>query len=152
MRVIHRIVAVATIALALTVGYLSIAHPVSASAVHTKQAQIVAQVVVPLVGGGNFDVSTTGAHVTGHLDFTGSQSFQLTNVVLSDTKCDGSSAFFQAVDQFSSYAVHQNGSGCGSSISFGTLNGSANYHINFIFIKVWSNCCTSSSPAFNNPL
>lgn len=150
MRAISRIAIIASIALVLAVGSFSSVLPASASAVHTTKALTVSQVVIPLASG-PFNVSTTGVKVTGTINFTGSTSFQLLNVILYDTKCDASSAYFQAADQLSNYAVHQNGGGCGSSLKFGTLNGSASYSIAYLYIYVWTNSNINFGGPYTNP-
>ncbi|HET8840381.1 MAG TPA: hypothetical protein VFN35_02900 [Ktedonobacteraceae bacterium] len=119
---------------------------------HHKQTQT-SQAVIPLAGGGHFDVSVTGAHVTGNLSFINSFSFVLTNVTLSDTACDASSAFFKANDNNNDgFTVHQNGNGChGKSITYPSLTGSSSQPILNVFIDVWDNAFINFSQTFDNP-
>jgi hypothetical protein len=150
MQVIRRIAVIVGITLTLALGSLITVLPASASTVHMSKAHTASQVIIPL-GNGPFDVSTTGARVTGTINFTGSTTFQLLNVILYDTKCDSSSAYFQAQDQFSAYKVHQNGGGCGSALHFGTLNGSASYSIDYLYIIVWTNSNYNYGGPYYNP-
>jgi hypothetical protein len=143
----RRIAIIVAIALTLIVGSLSAVLPASAHAVKMTKENTVA---IPLANG-PFDVSTTGARVTGTINFTGSKTFQLLNVILYDTKCDASSAYFEAADQNSGYAVHQNGGGCNSALHFGTLSGSASYSISYLYISVWTNSHFNSSGHIDNP-
>jgi len=150
MRFIRKTFIIAAMVLTLAIGFLSATLPANASTVPTAQAHSRSQVAIPLASG-PFTVSTTGAKVTGTINFTSSTSFELLNVILYDTKCDASSAYFQAADQNSDYAVHQNGGGCGSSLKFGTLKGSASYSIDYLYIFVWTNDYLNYGGPYSNP-
>ena len=148
MRIILRMSIIVAMTLTIIVGCLTATHPASASAVKTTNMHTITHSMVPLANG-PFTVEVEGAKVTGPLNFTGQQTFQLLDVVLYDTKCDASSAYFQASDQNSEYKVHQNGGGCGSKLKFGPLNGSASYHIQYLFISVWTNSDFASTKYYN---
>ena len=151
----HRIALMAALlAVVLVFSAFSFApemHAASANTVQIRQTHALSQVVIPLAGG-NFDVSTTGARVTGQIDFTSKTTFQLNNVVLYDTKCDASSAYFYVTDLNGQFQTHQNSNGCGSSIHYATLYGS-DTHGGLVWLKVvvFDNCCSNASGLYTNP-
>jgi hypothetical protein len=151
----HRIALMAALlVVALGFGAFSFTpdvHAASANTAQMRQAHALSLSAVPLVGG-NFSVSTTGARVTGNIDFTSRTTFQLRSVVLYDTKCDASSAYFYVTDLNGQFQTHQNGNGCGSSIHYPTLYGSDTHGgLAWLQVVVFDNCCASATGLYTNP-
>jgi hypothetical protein len=94
-------------------------------------------------GGGYIDISDGHARVTATLSFTGSSSFTLTDVTLYDVSCDAKSAYFESWDDYGALAVHENSYGCGSSVHWTQLSGSAGGYISFVQLHTYA-CSTWS--------
>ena len=77
------------------------------------------QAMIPLAGGGYFDIAVPGTHVAGDLSWK--------NVTLSDTACDASSALKKANDDSDDvFTVYQHGDAChGSPTTSPSLTGSS---------------------------
>ncbi|MGW3283984.1 hypothetical protein ACWDR3_04965 [Streptomyces sp. NPDC001002] len=97
--------------------------------------------------------STTGASVSLTVDWTGSESFTLRNVKLSDTSCDAHPVFFYVTVPGFQYPNHWNTSGCGSTATWSALPGSLEGGIHSLWVTVCRDTtldnCSSSSASIN---
>jgi hypothetical protein len=157
-QVMRRLALTAILTLSLVGGSLITASSASAKAAHTAQAHTQLKGAIPSsLTDHTIYLAATGVLVTGTLHFTGRQSFQLLNMVLSDTLCDARSVYFTSGDQIGHYAQHSNSFGCGSSVHYPTLYGSADHTINWIMISDWTyNDSTgygdsNTTPEYANP-
>jgi hypothetical protein len=97
--------------------------------------------------------STTGASVSLTVDWTGSESFTLRNVKLSDTSCDAHPVFFYVTVPGFQYPNHWNTGGCGSTATWSALPGSLDGGIHSLWVTVCRDTtldnCSSSSASIN---
>ncbi|SEE64819.1 hypothetical protein SAMN05216489_07583 [Streptomyces sp. 3213] len=94
--------------------------------------------------------STTGASVSLTVDWTGSESFTLRNVKLSDTSCDAHPVFFYVTVPGFQFPNHWNTSGCGTTTTWSALPGSLDGGIHSLGVTVcrdttFDNCSTSGA-------
>ncbi|MEU2775233.1 hypothetical protein ABZ646_20400 [Streptomyces sp. NPDC007162] len=92
--------------------------------------------------------STTGASVSLTVDWTGSESFTLRNVKLSDTSCDAHPVYFHVTAPGFQFPNHWNSSGCGTTSTWSSLSGSLVGGIHSLGVTVcrdttFDNCSSS---------
>ncbi|MEU5307524.1 hypothetical protein AB0958_31210 [Streptomyces sp. NPDC006655] len=92
--------------------------------------------------------STTGASVSLTVDWTGSESFTLRNVKLSDTSCDAHPVYFYVTAPGFQFPNHWNSSGCGTTSTWSSLSGSLVGGIHSLGVTVcrdttFDNCSSS---------
>ncbi|MEV2211417.1 hypothetical protein AB0H86_08085 [Streptomyces sp. NPDC050997] len=97
--------------------------------------------------------STTGASVSLTVDWTGSDSFTLRNVKLSDTSCDAHPVYFYVTVPGFQFPNHWNSSGCGTTTTWSSLPGSEDSGIHSLWVTVCRDTtfdnCSSSSASLN---
>ncbi|MER6464309.1 hypothetical protein ACWC4D_34895 [Streptomyces sp. NPDC001288] len=94
--------------------------------------------------------STTGASASLTVDWTGSESFTLRNVKLSDTSCDAHPVFFHVSVPGFQFPNHFNSAGCGTTTTWGSMPGSLTGGIHSLWLTVcrdttFDNCSTSAT-------
>jgi len=93
--------------------------------------------------------STAGAKVTATVVWTSASTFELRDVKLSDTQCDGKQVFFHAIIPGFQYPNHFNKSGCNTTSTWSKLKGSSsNIHAVWLEVcrdKTIDNCSQSKS-------
>ncbi|MCG7203034.1 MULTISPECIES: hypothetical protein [Streptomyces] len=97
--------------------------------------------------------STTGASVSLTVDWTGSESFTLRNVKLSDTSCDAHPVYFHVTAPGFQFPNHWNSSGCGTTSTWSSLSGSLEGGIHSLGVTVCRDTtfdnCSSSGVSIN---
>lgn len=92
---------------------------------------------IAAASGGRLTASTTGAKVQADVVWTSKYAFELRNVILWDTLCDGKGTSFHTHIPGFQYPDHRNDAGCSANpVSWPVLRGSSSSMIHHLWLSV----------------